>query len=160
MKKKDLYWLAGLLEGDGNFGISNGSSPRVYLGMTDRDVVERAADLMKTSVHDANNKTGKAAFQCWLHGDRALVLMRELLPHMGNRRSGVIRDALDFCEKRPGTGGRQGTLNPVAVHVIRWFIDNATGKKSEIVRRLAVAHGVRVGAIYHVAARSTWAWVD
>ena len=35
MKTKDLYWLAGLLEGEGSFQLTKGNAIVVYLGMNE-----------------------------------------------------------------------------------------------------------------------------
>lgn len=50
MNHDDTIWLAGLLEGEGTFDLHRGKYPRVRVGMTDRDVVGRAATLMDTRV--------------------------------------------------------------------------------------------------------------
>jgi len=48
MDEQDLYWLAGLLEGEGSFlkpAPCEPKHPRVALCMTDFDIVMRAANL-------------------------------------------------------------------------------------------------------------------
>ena len=48
-----LYWLAGILEGEGSFmkGVpSNPNSPRIAIQMTDKDVLEKVAAIFKVSV--------------------------------------------------------------------------------------------------------------
>lgn len=77
MELKDLYWLAGLLEGEGCFTYS-GSTPMVQLQMTDKDVVERASLLLKGSLGRRTRETytGKIAWftqlsgsKCWMDDD-------------------------------------------------------------------------------------------
>ena len=52
MELRDLYWLAGWLEGEGSFTFNTGTkpyisnSPRISSVSTDRDVVNRAATMM------------------------------------------------------------------------------------------------------------------
>ena len=98
-------WLAGLLEGEGSFGIavsrkSDGSVyeyPRVLLNMTDRDVVERAATMMgahRVYHHKAKKDKHRDQFKCKVHGDLALELMRRVRPMMGERRSARIDELL------------------------------------------------------------------
>lgn len=41
-----IVWLAGLLEGEGNFRHQGKSAAIIQLGMTDRDIVERASQIM------------------------------------------------------------------------------------------------------------------
>src|SRR3990167_10221228 len=54
MELRDLYWLAGWLEGEGSFTFNTGTkpyisnSPRISSVSTDRDVVNRAATIMNT----------------------------------------------------------------------------------------------------------------
>jgi hypothetical protein len=91
----DVYWLAGLLEGEGAFDAHRGKYPRIRLAMTDRDVVGRAASLMDTSVRcSLHPAPAKATWHSEVSGERAAAIMRELLPHMGSRRSQRIADVL------------------------------------------------------------------
>mgnify|MGYP001609130432 CR=1 FL=1 len=46
MKMGDIYWLAGILEGEGCFGIHNGGI-FIKLLMTDQDTVTKVAILLK-----------------------------------------------------------------------------------------------------------------
>lgn len=91
----DLLWLAGLLEGEGSFDAHRGKYPRIRLAMTDRDVVGRAASLMdakiRLSLHPA---PAKPTWHTEISGPRASSIMREILPHMGTRRSGRIAEVL------------------------------------------------------------------
>jgi hypothetical protein len=49
LSKVDIAWLAGLLEGEGSFMRGKRKdAPGISLAMTDRDVVERAAKLLRT----------------------------------------------------------------------------------------------------------------
>jgi len=99
--KLDVLWLAGLLEGEGSFDAHRGKYPRIRLAMTDRDVVGRAASLMdakvRLSLHPA---PAKATWHTEISGERAAEIMREILPHMGTRRSGRIADVLGVAHFR------------------------------------------------------------
>ncbi|WDS52057.1 LAGLIDADG endonuclease [Microbacterium phage Caron] len=93
--RDDLIWLAGLLEGEGTFDAHRGRYPRVRLCMTDRDVVERAADLMGTSVRlSLRQAPSTPTWNAELSGDRAAVIMEAVLPLMGARRSQRIAEVL------------------------------------------------------------------
>jgi hypothetical protein len=97
----DLVWLAGLLEGEGTFDAHRGKYPRIRVGMTDRDVVGRAASLMDTTIRLALHPApAKASWHAELSGDRAAAIMREILPHMGARRSQKIAEVLGVREFR------------------------------------------------------------
>lgn len=43
IESKDLYWLSGLLEGEGCFRAQEHGQPIIVLAMSDEDVVARAA---------------------------------------------------------------------------------------------------------------------
>lgn len=100
MLEQQLYWLAGLLEGEGSFckpPPSSPNSPFVALEMTDEDVVAKVANLLEISYRQTKNrKPGiwKRSFFLQLRGKRAVVLMKELYPLMGLRRKAQIDRAL------------------------------------------------------------------
>ncbi len=86
----DAQWLAGLLEGEGSFCISNGV-PRLVLQMTDRDVVQRAANLFKSRVWSHTPELPrKQVWSCGRAGLTAVEWMRILRPYLGTRRQGQI----------------------------------------------------------------------
>ncbi|QDF14205.1 LAGLIDADG endonuclease [Microbacterium phage GardenState] len=91
----DLLWLAGLLEGEGAFDAHRGRYPRIRLQMTDRDVVERVAKLLGTTVRlSLKRAPASATWNAELSGDRAAEIMAALLPYMGARRSARIAEVL------------------------------------------------------------------
>jgi hypothetical protein len=67
----------------------------VLLSMTDQDVGERAARLMGTVAYPYDARTGhRLQWRARLRGEAATALMRELLPHMGIRRTAKIEEVL------------------------------------------------------------------
>lgn len=93
--RDDLLWLAGLLEGEGSFDAHRGKYPRIRLAMTDRDIVGRAASLMDSKIRLALHPApASATWHTEISGVRAAAIMRDILPHMGTRRSGRIADVL------------------------------------------------------------------
>lgn len=93
--RDDLVWLAGLLEGEGCFDLHRGKYPRIRVGMTDRDVVGRAATLLDSSIRCSLRPAPFAAtWHAEVSGRRAAAVMAEILPHMGSRRSGTIAQIL------------------------------------------------------------------
>lgn len=93
--RDDLLWLAGILEGEGTFDLHRGRYPRVRLGMTDRDVVGRAASLMDTTIRlSLRAAPQKPSWHAEASGDRAASIMAAVLPHMGARRSQRIAEVL------------------------------------------------------------------
>lgn len=110
--RDDLLWLAGLLEGEGTFDSHRGKYPRIRLGMTDRDVVGRAASLMdakiRLSLHPA---PAKPTWHTEISGDRAAEIMRAILPFMGARRSAKIATILAAAAYR-AEGVKTSTPGP------------------------------------------------
>lgn len=101
----DLYWLAGLLEGEGSFlkpTPSSPASPIVVVSMTDLDVIERAAMIIGSGVwkNQNLNPKWKQTYRATIKGQRAVDLMKLLYPHMGQRRREQIDAAIDAREKR------------------------------------------------------------
>lgn len=95
-------WLAGLLEGEGSFKKGCPSAPGkpvVTVSMTDRDVIQRVADMLGVrsfrEQHWANPKW-KTAYTLQISGRRAVDLMIRLRPMMGARRRAQI-DAAVAC---------------------------------------------------------------
>jgi hypothetical protein len=94
-----LYWLAGLLEGEGSFVPGSPSSPtmpRITIAMTDEDVIARVADLWGVRYHIDRTKQGhyKTPYIASIKGARAANLMRQLYPLMSKRRQQQIARAL------------------------------------------------------------------
>lgn len=104
MADKDLYWLAGLLEGEGCFAVrSKGHNPIIQLIMTDLDVVIRAAEIMgsyKVVKNKQDSRGGKPLYRTILYGQRCLEIMKLVLPLMGNRRSEKIKECIDCFESK------------------------------------------------------------
>ena len=102
MKQRDLDWLAGLLEGEGCFGTTRNhvkghiyAYPQIQLRMCDQDIVLRAAQLLGVSYHGyARMPPRNRYWQLSLTGGRATLMMQELEPLMGQRRSAKIRAIL------------------------------------------------------------------
>ena len=96
MTETEAAWLAGLLEGEGCFTLATPTCIRVYVKMTDKDVVERAAALMECrSVRPVKTKDGWSdAWETAISGKRARPIMERVLPYMGHRRSARIKELL------------------------------------------------------------------
>lgn len=103
---KDIYWLAGLLEGDGCFTNSGGaiSIPTIIVKMTDRDTVEKAQRILRPVKFRADGNTifefsdprpdRQPQFIAKIGGKRAAGWMMTLYPLMGQRRQSRIRELL------------------------------------------------------------------
>lgn len=93
---KDLYWLAGILEGEGSF-TNESNSPRIQLKMTDRDVVHAARMMInpnaELSVARFDNEY-KTAYILIIQGNLAIQWMMTLYPLMYSRRKERIRSII------------------------------------------------------------------
>lgn len=105
MEETKLYWLAGILEGEGSFmkpSPSSKNAPTISLQMTDEDVVRRVYDVVgRGSFYKCGNIRNikwKPTYKFVLKGEGAVNLMRTLYPLMGNRRQQQIDNALNFSK--------------------------------------------------------------
>ena len=102
MEEKDLYWVVGLLEGEGCFLVTqpkfkykNYFYPRVILHMTDEDVVERYSSLVGTPYYKPKKSRGrKQSYMSVLSGKRAVSFMLSIKDLMGSRRKAKIEEIL------------------------------------------------------------------
>lgn len=113
IETKDIYWLAGLMEGEGSFGLrsglaSKGSQPVLQLGMTDRDIVERARTVLRhgAAIYTVkpNGMHKKTAYKFVMVGPQAVGWMMILYALMGERRQACIRDTLAAWRESPAHG--------------------------------------------------------
>src|SRR5262245_51776004 len=101
---REIAWLAGLLEGEGSFGLrttrGNGHDfyyPQVTLEMTDLDVVTKVQTLLdapSVTSRQPRKTNHNPTYVCALYGTRAVALMMTILPFMGARRSHRIQQCL------------------------------------------------------------------
>lgn len=111
---RDIAWLAGLLEGEGCFfTIKNGYSPRVAIGMTDKDIIQRSAAMVGAKCYLAKrkNKPQHHKEQHWwmLSGHTAAAVMMTIYAFMGQRRRAKIKDVLARWKMRPLKQKPRGT---------------------------------------------------
>lgn len=113
---KDIFWVAGLLEGEGCFyarrrktAVGNEClSPSIQLMMTDLDIVIRVAKILgayrvayRQNGKFADNKPHyKQQYRMHLGGAQALGWMMTLLPLMGSRRQEKIIELIGIAKNR------------------------------------------------------------
>jgi hypothetical protein len=101
-----IYWLAGLLEGEGCFWCGKGGRVLIRLAMTDQDIIERAAAVMGGHIEKPRRPNGgshlKTVYAVRVRGDDAILWMQRLRPLMGRRRQSKIDEVLAFAAARPG----------------------------------------------------------
>nr|YP_006666441.1 putative LAGLIDADG homing endonuclease [Trebouxiophyceae sp. MX-AZ01]AFQ93796.1 putative LAGLIDADG homing endonuclease [Trebouxiophyceae sp. MX-AZ01] len=105
----EIAWLAGLLEGEGYFGLDARSakrynvstappSPFLRVAMTDRDIIERVSKLVKKRHFSPTRLTATGKQVYIVHvGDRATLstLLPRLFPYLGKRRQEAVKSCLD-----------------------------------------------------------------
>ena len=110
----ELAWLAGLLEGEGTFGMitcrKGGKAyryPKIAVNMTDEDIIARVARLFGTGVYKMPPvvRNGRACKQQWraqISGYEAAVWMTRLRPWLGQRRRKRCDEVLtEFLSQEP-----------------------------------------------------------
>jgi hypothetical protein len=143
ISQQDLYWLAGLLEGEGTFLAGPPSAPRspaVQLSMVDRDIVERAGALLgrAVTVVPSRREGWKTAYCVRVRGARAVLWMQRLRPLMGTRRQTQIDRAVASFGPDP----RRLLDDESAAEALERL---ATG---ESVRQVAERFGTSIWCIY------------
>lgn len=99
----EIYWIAGLFEGEACFDIQRNKErttvnkqARIRLKMTDADVVAKAMDIIGLGTITWSSGPGRKNDYCLtIKGKNALSVMKELEPYMGTRRMLKIREIID-----------------------------------------------------------------
>jgi hypothetical protein len=98
LRSNDIYWLAGLLEGEGCFFLQANKYPAIKLNMTDLDIIQRARNFMcpLSNIHTMDDKRydSKLQYIIIFQGQKAVEWMMTIYPLMGNRRKEKIREIL------------------------------------------------------------------
>ena len=122
---EEMAWLAGLLEGEGSFGLKmSGKGPAavrnvpvVKVAMKDLDVIHKAHAVAGFgTVATCKPNSSGCVMHVWQSVDRERVpqLLRELLPWMGSRRGEAIREVLS----KAAPYGWDGTKRSLRVAII------------------------------------------
>ncbi len=106
MLANHIAWAAGLFEGEGCITWKRGGSdkkyPRLYLKMTDRDVVQKFADTVEYgNVNHVPSKTeGWKDCYAWeiMKMSEVRRILDLFLPYFGDRRAHKALDVLDHLE--------------------------------------------------------------
>jgi hypothetical protein len=112
LKETDIAWIAGLLEGEGYFGIDNRSkdryevsntppAPFIKISMVDEDIIERLSQLLDKSYFSPTRKTvtGKQVYTLHLgEKEKVLFVLQKILPYMGVRRGERITECISHLQ--------------------------------------------------------------
>jgi hypothetical protein len=104
MENTLVAWAAGLLEGEGHFGLRRGGKDLlVQIGMTDKDVVDRFYNVFGVGSRKSRIlPSGKTFYSVTIAAQKdAELVMRAVLPFMGERRSAKILHCLAEHAKVP-----------------------------------------------------------
>lgn len=114
----EIAWLAGYLEGEGCFYVTKLNSVGITVTSTDEDIVDRVASMFGREKRGP--KFGKPArkpyFTVGVHSDRAVKIMNEILPYMGERRSEKIKEILSRRESGKGKNWSLGSSRRTICH--------------------------------------------
>ena len=160
MTELELGWLVGILEGEGCFAWASSKNrnhygwPRVLLTMTDRDVIEHAAQLMCAKSVKMSKKEKphhKQPFRCSVQSSLAIDLMRKILPFMGERRAAKIKELLFLWDNRPALAARKRSIAKAhKIRLIRVVKESMYGIAPTRIRQLLVEQGLSCWAIARV----------
>jgi hypothetical protein len=97
---ENLFWLAGLLEGEGSF-IFTGGSPRITMATVDLDVAQKVHSLLSctSNITEDRTVTLKNIYKINLQGAIAIDWMKFLSPLMSIRRREKIREVVEEYNK-------------------------------------------------------------
>jgi len=113
LTEPQIAWIAGLLEGEGSFGIDRRSakryqnskappSPFIKIAMVDEDVIAHLSSLLDKPYYLPKRLTvkGKQVYQLHI-GEKKKVLwiLQRIRPYMGMRRGEVIDECLTLLQE-------------------------------------------------------------
>lgn len=100
----NIEYFAGLLEGEGSFGVSGpaarGKGLIIRCSMCDEDIVLRLLELGgRVRKNKRLTSSGKTVWTWTVQGEQAYILMGRLLPYMGARRANRIKEIRSMREE-------------------------------------------------------------
>lgn len=109
----EVAWAAGLFEGEGSCGIGSGQrQPRLQLVMTDRDVVDRFAEVIGVgNVRTYHRPPNKRYWQWSVQSQSDVLHVLNLLwPYLGQRRLQAATEVIERAIRMNDSAGfcRQG----------------------------------------------------
>ena len=119
LQDTDLCWLAGLFEGEACFFPRTKSYPTgISIQMTDEDVIKKVCYLLKAQYCKPSKQEPhhKQTYKTTIRGKKAVDIMLQLLPLMGERRSQKIKECIQsYLEKEVGKETRLREIKELRV---------------------------------------------
>jgi hypothetical protein len=110
LTETQIAWIAGLLEGEGYFGIDKRSekryansqapaSPFIKIAMVDEDIIARLSSYLDKPYYLPTRLTNKGKQVYQLHigeKEKVLWLLQRIRPYMGERRGAKVDECLSL----------------------------------------------------------------
>ena len=91
-------WATGLFEGEGSF-TNSGKYPKLYLSMTDRDVVEKFVEIVGVgTIKERHLEPRQTQYSWQITGRKIKPIVEKMLPYLGLRRAYKALNILDDIE--------------------------------------------------------------
>lgn len=108
----DIYWVSGILEGEGCFTLRNSTGacrkiPVISVPMTDKDVMDRVAKITNSKCYGPYKRPGKDMYRIDMVAFKAVQWMMTVYTVMGHRRKGRILEILEYWKNTPKRGHHQ-----------------------------------------------------
>lgn len=97
LEPTEIAWLAGIYEGEGSCGISNGRAINVTVVMTDEDVISRIQSLTgcgSVKMLPQRDENYKQAYRWSVGSVEAVAFLEAVLPWLGTRRAQRAKNAV------------------------------------------------------------------
>ena len=111
IRRDDIIWLAGLLEGEGCFHLIKGKYPIITVNMTAEDTINKVSDMWDRRVIHRGN--------IWITqvcGAHAVAWMMTLFPFLGRCRKDTIISIIKFWKEYPYSRASKGMRNMSKCH--------------------------------------------
>ncbi len=102
ISREDIYYLAGLFEGEGSFRLASGRYPNVRIGMTDGDIIDKVKSILgvDNNIMIEYKENFKTVYRLDMRGQSAIEFMKMIYPLMGIRRKSKIEQILEFADEK------------------------------------------------------------
>jgi hypothetical protein len=147
-----LHWTAGLLEGEAYFGYSSCLTIEV-VSIDKLNIVQLKALHGGGTRRIAPRRVHWSESWSWsVHGQRAIEMMLEVLPYMGERQSQRVSEILTKYNTRPRRGDSRGGAKFGSTDTIRAAVESSTTCKEVFAKLGAPLTGSSYTMLYRCCA--------